>query len=74
MQANMVDLSHDPSPELMRAVRAVLVLRGQSLGSWARANGVQRQNLCKAILGEWDGPKARDLIDRLRNDLTPGGA
>ena len=65
----MIDLSHTPSPELLKAVRAALLLRGQSLTGWARANGVKRQNLCKALTGQWTGPGARTLVKQVRSDL-----
>lgn len=58
-------MHNSPSPELLKAVRAGLVLQGSSLSQWARENGVKRQNLTKALLGSWSGPKAKALVNQV---------
>lgn len=57
-----------PSPELLKAVRAGLIIKGSSLSAWAMKNGVKRQNLTKALLGEWKGKKAAELINKVTSD------
>ena len=51
-------------PQLVKALRARLVLEGSSLEKWAGENSVKRQNLCKALEGEWKGPKAQQLVQK----------
>ena len=46
----------------MKALRARLIHEGQSLEEWSKARGVWRQNLTKALLGEWKGPRAEELV------------
>ncbi len=46
----------------MKEVRAALILKDSNLSKWAAANGVKRQNVSKALLGEWIGPKAEALV------------
>jgi lambda repressor-like predicted transcriptional regulator len=58
----------------LKAVRAQLILRDSSLSAWAQQNGVKRQNLRKALLGEWQGPKAAKLVERVFNDLLRDAA
>lgn len=53
------------SHELMKAVRAGLTIQGSSLSRWAAENAVKRQNLTKALLGEWTGPRASQLLEEV---------
>ena len=69
----MLDLNATPSQDLLKAVRAALVLRGSSLSKWSEQNGVKRQNLTKALVGEWKGTKATLLLSALRDDLQEPG-
>jgi len=62
--------NNTPGPAFLKAVWASLVLRGSSLSEWARENGVKRQNLTKALLGEWKGPKADALVRRIVRDVS----
>lgn len=43
-----MNLPYTPSDDLLKRVRAALLLRDETLSSWARANGCKRQNLTKA--------------------------
>ena len=61
--------THTPSTAFIKEVRARLILRGSSLSDWSRKNGVQRQNLTKALSGDWKGPKAEALIQLVKSDL-----
>ncbi len=45
----------------MRQVRAAFVACGGSLCQWCDHHGVRHQNARKALLGEWEGPKAQAL-------------
>ena len=65
----MTTASNTPSKELLKVVRAALILRGLSLSKWAELKGVKRQNLTKALDGTWTGPKASDLINEVLQDL-----
>jgi len=53
------------SPVLYQHVRAGFVLNGTSLNAWCRANGVAHQNARSALMGEWTGPKAAEMVHRL---------
>lgn len=59
----VLECIHIPSDDLLKTVGVALILRGSSLSAWAKETGVRRQNLTKAITGEWQGPKARELVD-----------
>ncbi|TYB81473.1 hypothetical protein [Maritimibacter fusiformis] len=74
MEIALFTSNTNPSPELLKAVRAGLVLQGTSLSRWAEAHGVKRQNLTKALLGEWRGPKAQTLLEKVKEAaLVQGG-
>ncbi len=60
-----------PSPDLYAEIRAGFVLQRTTLNKWCIANGVGRQNARQALLGEWTGPKARQLIDTLIKASQP---
>lgn len=34
------------------------------MAEWSRQNGVKRQNLAKALTGEWRGPVARRFVKK----------
>ena len=57
-----------PSPELLKEVMGLLVMRGETLSSWARMNGIAKQNARKALIGEWTGPKAAELVMRIYSE------
>jgi gp16 family phage-associated protein len=52
-----------PSPELLKAVRAELILKGTSLKAFCEANGFVRQHVGQVISGKRTGPKATELVD-----------
>ena len=54
-----------PSRDLFLKTRAGFVAQGTTLSRWCRENGVRRQNAQQALIGSWDGPKARVLRHRL---------
>lgn len=47
--------------QLYRKLRAGLLLKGMSFRDCARQLGVDDRNLARAVQGEWDGPRAREL-------------
>lgn len=51
--------------QLLRAVRAGFVIQGTTMAGWCAKNDVDRPNARLALLGAWDGPKARALRQRL---------
>jgi len=53
---------HTPNPELLKRVRAALVLKGSSLNAFCRESGLTRQNVSAALAGNWRGPKASALV------------
>lgn len=61
---------HTPGPQFLKTRRAKLVLEGLSLERWAEQKGVERQNLTKAILGEWTGPKANQIVAEAANYIV----
>lgn len=58
-----------PSAELLKRVRAALVLRGVSFSGYCAARGLTRQNAAAAICGKWKGPKATELVTSVLTDL-----
>lgn len=48
------------------SILAGFVLQGSSLRAWCIANDVQPQNAHKALSGTWRGPKATELVHRIR--------
>ncbi|MBZ0129485.1 MAG: hypothetical protein K8F59_10240 [Rhodobacteraceae bacterium] len=70
----MIPVNDTPSDQLLKAFRARLVLGGSSMAEWARVNEVKRQNLAKALTGEWQGEKAAKLvqaaIDVIKNEIA----
>ncbi|AVL53258.1 hypothetical protein CEP88_12000 [Roseobacter denitrificans] len=48
-----------------RQVRAGFIVQGTSLQEWCRSAGVKRQNADKALLGQWQGEKASNLVQRI---------
>lgn len=55
----------EPSRQLLRRAMAGFVLKGTSLAAWCRENNVDKSAARHALLGSWDGPKSRQLRDRL---------
>lgn len=54
--------------ERHRRIRAGFVLKGTTLQAWCIKNGVKRQNADKALLGQWNGPKARSVVQQIMAD------
>lgn len=48
-----------------RLIRAGFVAQGTSLKAWCEQQGVKRQNADKALVGQWTGAKATQLIERI---------
>ncbi|GGK08733.1 hypothetical protein [Luteimonas terricola] len=55
----------EPSKDLYLRVRAGFVLQGTTLQTWCRQNGTHSSNAQRALIGSWDGPKARELRSRV---------
>jgi len=57
-----------PSVELYNMVRAGFVVRGTTLNSWCRNQGISMGNARDCLLGSWNGPKGRELRARIVKD------
>jgi hypothetical protein len=55
------------------AVRAAFVSLGGSLGAWCRARGYHQQNVRMALVGQWEGPRARAVRDEVLGYLREQG-
>jgi hypothetical protein len=53
-----------PSPQLLKATRAELILRGTSLSAFCKEYGFLRQAVTPALSGQRPGPKSRALAAR----------
>jgi hypothetical protein len=56
----------NPNERLYRRIRASFIKKGGSLNSWCEKNGIRRQNARDCLLGKWKGPRAVNLLRRLR--------
>ncbi len=55
----------DNRENLYHSVRSGFVGQGSSLNSWCISNGVALSNARRALLGQWNGPKAKELVARI---------
>lgn len=66
----MIDaVDHTPSAELLKKVRAALIMRDLSFSKYCSDRGLTRQNAAAALVGKWTGPKAGILVDEILCDL-----
>lgn len=56
---------HQPSVNLYNIVRAGFVAQGTTMGKWCRANDVNPTNARACLVGVWDGPKGKNLRDKI---------
>lgn len=54
-----------PGQALLREVKAGFILQGTSVTRWAKDNGMHPSNVRNVLLGTWDGPKGRELRNRV---------
>lgn len=52
-----------PKAVKMKELRAALLMRGLTLSSWGQEIGVHRQNVSRALSGDWKGPKANRVVE-----------
>ena len=67
----------EPGPRLLRQVRAGFVLVDTSLSAWCRRHATNHAHAHRVLMGERNGPAARELRQRLAiaaGLLTPAGA
>lgn len=50
-----------PSEQLLKEIRAALVLKGTSLSAFCKVQGFHRQAVSMALSGERSGPKSKQL-------------
>lgn len=58
------DLSEER--QTMLQIRAGFVMQGSSFNAWCEQNGVDKKNATRAINRQWDGPKARAPVERIK--------
>lgn len=51
--------------ERYNAVRGAFTAQGSSLHQWCKRHGVIHQNARKALIGQWQGPKASALVEKI---------
>lgn len=66
----MPDVNPTPSPQLLKEIRAGFVLQGRSFTGFCREHGLTRQNVAKALTGEWKGAKASRIIRLVHEAAT----
>jgi len=54
-----------PGQELYNRVRACFILQNTTLGEWCRTNQLSATNAKSCLYGTWDGPKGRELRERI---------
>jgi len=52
-----------PNPKLLKEVRGALVSQGTSLNAVCADLSLTRQNVAKALTGEWKGPRAARVCE-----------
>lgn len=58
-----------PSCDLLLQVRSALVRRLSSLTRWSIENGFRPQNVRSALIGDWRGPVADALLNRIVHEI-----
>ncbi|TCM83443.1 hypothetical protein [Rhodovulum steppense] len=63
----MADVKSMPAHLKMRhgRIRAGFIAKGSSLTAWSASQGLARQNVDKALPGQWTGPKAKQVVERV---------
>lgn len=62
-------LKHRQSKQAVKAVRIRLIQLDLSFSAYCREKGYTRQYLGAALLGNWTGPKAEELVRPVCQDL-----
>lgn len=55
----------NPGPDLYLRVRIGFISQGTTLAAWCKERSIYPTNAKSAIVGVWDGPKARELRDQI---------
>lgn len=55
----------EPSKQLLYRAMAGFVRQGTSLSAWCRRHKIDKSAARHALIGSWDGPKSRQLRERL---------
>lgn len=50
-------------------VKAHFIQKGESVASWCRKNDIDAGNFRKIFDGEWKGPKAKILLNKLAEEM-----
>lgn len=51
-----------------KRVRAAFLLRDSSLHAWCASNGIAMPNARAAMLQEWNGPRAKEVVRQIIRD------
>jgi hypothetical protein len=51
--------------DLMKKIRIGFIEQGTSFNAWCIAHNVSRTNATQAIYGAWNGPKGREMRERI---------
>lgn len=54
-----------PGQQLLRDIRAGFVRQGKTFSAWCSEQGINVANARQAVIGSWNGPKARRLRARI---------
>ena len=65
----LISVDNTPSEELLKAVRAALLLKGLSFSAYCARRDLIRQNVAAALAGHWTGPKATRVVQEILHDL-----
>ena len=65
MQMQRPKKPSSPGLDLYNKVRAAFILQGTTLNAWCLSNGIMRQNAQQALTGSWNGPKGRELREKM---------
>lgn len=62
-----LDTIHQTNSQRYARVRAGFALQNTSLHAWCKDQQVDPHNARKALIGNWIGPKAAELVDQILN-------
>ncbi len=60
-----INTPEDAAKVSYQLVRAGFIAKGTTLTCWCRENRLHIQNVRSAFLGDWNGPKAKELRVRV---------
>ncbi len=61
----MAELGKTEIKDRMNRIRSGFISQGSSLAAWCREEGMNRGNVYKALLQEWRGTKADQIVQKV---------